>query len=707
MEKRFTKSIVVLSSLLFLSPVLSLGEGFEDLKQGLVRIAAEAREGGRTTVGAGTILELKSDYALVLTAASVVAGRRGLVVELASDPSKAMPVTFINMEGGEPHGVAALFVEGHMPAQASPLELAGQLPVHKGNAVVAPGIPVSGQEWTLIAGKIADRKGRILSLSLDGELSQPGGPLITDGQVVGIVTEVSETSAYGTPALLASYALEGWGVLDRRQSELAGTLAGESIALLHQVEHRTREEEGEYWWKLIKEETRAELLRRSLLLALESLRRSPSANARKALRSGLVLLAYPIIETDSTTAFAFSPDGQYLVTVYDPDQDYSDVTGDNVARIWEVATGEEFGRLWHDSELTSLRISPDSKYLATGTKAGTVRVWEMETLQQQVEWTHDSPVQSLAFSPGGKYLATGTRAGTVHLRAMKGLQLAAELAHDAPVRALAFTPDGSELLTITREKASAHAYLWDVATAGKRLHLDQSEIASFILGPQGQFLAARSRSDRRPGRLWIWALSTGKEILHAQFEHAPEIAISASGRYLAASSLKEPARVWSLSEGRELLQIPTGGMGRTLAFSPDDRFLAVGSSVWDLGRALKKGKLVSSDRSPTLTGRVFSPDGRYLASPSSSQGWIRVLALSNGEEVARFTLPGVVDVDFSPDGQYLGARAGPYGQFRLWRLWPDDPVSEACRCVRRNLTYEEWRRYIGDEPYRKTCEAQP
>ncbi len=66
----------------------------------------------------------------------------------------------------------------------------------------------------------------------------------------------------------------------------------------------------------------------------------------------------------------------------------------------------------------------------------------------------------------------------------------------------------------------------------------------------------------------------------------------------------------------------------------------------------------------------------------------------------------VYAVVFSPNGQYLGSR-DQRGKVKLWRLWPDDPVSEACRRVRRNLTDEEWRRYIGDEPYRKTCEVQP
>jgi WD40 repeat protein len=710
MEKRLTTLIVVLSSLLFLSPVLSLGEGTEDLKQGLVRITAESRAGERTTVGAGTIVELKGDYALILTAASVVADRRGLAVGLASDPDKAIPITFVNMEGGEPHGVAALFVEGEMPAQASALELANWVSVQKGDAVVSPSISDAGRAWTLIEGEITDRRGRVIGFSHHGRLTQPGGPLIKDGQVIGVATELGEASGFATPALLASYALEGWGVLDRKQSELAGTLSAESIALLHQVKHRTPEQMRDRWTRLIREEVRADLLRRSLLLAAESLRRSPSINARMALHSGLALLAYPVLKTDATTEFAFSPDGKFLATAHQ-----FKGSADNLARIWKVATGKERGRLWLESEPTSLRFSPDGKYLAIGTMAGTVHLWAMDNRQPAAELAQDNPVRSLVFTPDGKYLAvSGSQKGAVRLWAMESRQQAAELAHDVPVQSLVFTPDGSELLTMTWEKASTHLYLWDVATAGKRLHLDQPGIASFVLGPKGKYLAARSKSGIDPGYLWIWELPTGNKLLQAQFEYGSKaIAISADGRYLAASIEREPARVWSLAEGHELFLIPS--VGTTLAFSPDSRYLAIGSSVWDLSLPAENGMLLPSNWSRTLTHEedafalAFSPDGRYLAS-GSRDGTARVLALSSGEELARFTLFRDVNSlrngngDFSPDGRYLAARDHSFG---LWRLWPDDLVSEVCRCVRRNLTYEEWRRYIGDEPYRKTCELEP
>jgi hypothetical protein len=36
-------------------------------------------------------------------------------------------------------------------------------------------------------------------------------------------------------------------------------------------------------------------------------------------------------------------------------------------------------------------------------------------------------------------------------------------------------------------------------------------------------------------------------------------------------------------------------------------------------------------------------------------------------------------------------------------IWPADPVAAACAKVKRSLTREEWRQYVGGEDYRPTC----
>ena len=47
------------------------------------------------------------------------------------------------------------------------------------------------------------------------------------------------------------------------------------------------------------------------------------------------------------------------------------------------------------------------------------------------------------------------------------------------------------------------------------------------------------------------------------------------------------------------------------------------------------------------------------------------------------------------------------GTARQWYAQMDDLLDAACRHVVRNLTLEEWQRFIGDEPYRPTCRELP
>jgi hypothetical protein len=61
---------------------------------------------------------------------------------------------------------------------------------------------------------------------------------------------------------------------------------------------------------------------------------------------------------------------------------------------------------------------------------------------------------------------------------------------------------------------------------------------------------------------------------------------------------------------------------------------------------------------------------------------------------------------FSRDGTLILSIGGD-GTIRRWDLDMASLERRACRMANRNLTREEWRQYLGSEPYRKTCPVLP
>jgi WD40 repeat protein len=82
-------------------------------------------------------------------------------------------------------------------------------------------------------------------------------------------------------------------------------------------------------------------------------------------------------------------------------------TGEEI-RSWEVP--------WENDDWPSSALSPDTRWVASGSKDGGIRLWDVVTGRNVAQWTgHEAGVSALLFHPDGETLVSGGKDGTLKL----------------------------------------------------------------------------------------------------------------------------------------------------------------------------------------------------------------------------------------------------------------------------------------------------
>jgi WD40 repeat protein len=356
-------------------------------------------------------------------------------------------------------------------------------------------------------------------------------------------------------------------------------------------------------------------------------------------------------------ATRFSSDGKYLLAAYGKEIVFSDVTSGQELQVFRG----------HTDSIKGLDLSPNGKYILSGSADGTARLWDVKTGQELRRFSgHGGQVDVVAFSSDGQRILTSGFEGRVLLWEIEPHSELPTFNSQNQMYGVVFSPDGKLLAT---NVISNELRLWDVPTRQMLWRTQDSGLALWALkySPDGKYLL----SGNMDGVTTLWDAKTGQAVRRFTAHGLDEIfdvAFSPDGKKVIAvgfsSASQGPfAPIWNLETGREILRIPLLPLVYTVSFSPDGKSVLTGS--FDGASLLfdtKTGKKIHE-----FTGNLglFSPDGRFAVTAQGSTGF--VWDVQTGQEIQHFEGPaeGIGRMFYAPDGKTVAA--GNFdGSVRLW-----------------------------------------
>ena len=366
----------------------------------------------------------------------------------------------------------------------------------------------------------------------------------------------------------------------------------------------------------------------------------------------------------------FGPDAAWLATA----------SWDGTTRFWDPVTGTHL--LTAQGNVTSL--GPDGRWLSV-TRSDRTSILSLEGFAESktlhAHWGSKGPWH-VSFDRQGRVLTSSSPDGLRIWNASSGRPMG-ELSVPGGALTALFHPAGKELIT----SGYLHCSRWPIEF-NDNTHTNARRpagIVAFRITRERQIRAPRALSadgsrlavtDQMRGRIDVLSVadpSSRRDI--GPMANLAGTLMSPDGRWLVGTTWPSPeARIWDVASGRRVRNLSAEKPLTSLAFSPDGKFLCIGSErepnmmevgTWQRVRAIPADETGVAAWLPT-----FSPDGRMLAVARRGNREIQLLDTETLHELARLVPADpqpFTYLTFSPDGRRLAASCATH-VVQLWDI---------------------------------------
>jgi eukaryotic-like serine/threonine-protein kinase len=400
----------------------------------------------------------------------------------------------------------------------------------------------------------------------------------------------------------------------------------------------------------------------------------------------------------------------------------------SIVRLFDVTSGTEgLALVGHEADVTDVLFSPDGATISTVSSDGTLRRWDSRagTCTRTLHG-HRGAVRRVAAANDGSLLATAGDDGTVRVWDPDARHVPGVLDHPQAVYSAIFSPDGRRVATGCLEFDGPSLSIWDAETRERIAAFRESAVTSLAFSHDGALLAV----GRHMQPTLVLEAATGREraSFPGHFWNTDAVAFDAADRRVVTTGLDgrmcvndlpgdgpaRPARevelgpaqaepiyralwtrdgsrvvatrgdgslaIYAASDLRELAAWPGhGATSEALCFSPDERWLAIGSSDGTIDvRRFPSGEPVARLRAHDneVFAIAFSPDGERMVSGGRDRSLV-IWNPAGWQEIARLPMHTsfIYSLQFSPDGSVLVSGGGD----ATAHLWDTRSVAERHR----------------------------